>query len=89
MRVRIHVTPRSRKEGVEIERGADGPRIRVRVAAPPTDGRANEAVIELLAGRLGVPRRALRVAGGAASRHKWIEVDGLEEGDLWRRLEAE
>ena len=89
MRIRIQVTPRSRKEGVEIERGAGGTRIRVRVGAPPTDGRANDAVIELLAARLGLPRRAVRVAGGSTSRYKWIEVDGLEEGDLWRRLESE
>lgn len=89
MRIQIHVTPRSRKEGVDIERGAEGSRIRVRVGAPPTDGRANDAVIALMAQRLGLPRRALRVAGGAASRHKWIEVDGLEEEELWRRLEAD
>ncbi len=90
MRFQIHVTPKSRRESVEIEpeagKAAGRGRIRVRVTAPPDEGRANEAVIALLAERLGLPRRSLRVAGGAASRTKWIEADGLEEGELWRRL---
>jgi len=92
MRFQVHVTPKSRRESVEVEQGPEGGgaagrgRIRVRVTAPPEDGRANEAVIALLAERLGVSRRSLRVAGGAASRTKWIEADGLEEGELWRRL---
>ena len=60
----------------------------MRVTAAPEDGKANDAVVALLAERLGVPRRAVRVAGGASSRVKWIEVDGLEEAELWRRLEA-
>ncbi|MGE5177186.1 MAG: DUF167 domain-containing protein [Hyphomicrobiales bacterium] len=87
MRVSIHVTPKSRAEGIETAR-AEG-RIRVRVTAAPEGGRANEAVIRLLAERLGVPRTAIRVVGGATARRKWIEIDGMEEAELWRRLEAE
>jgi uncharacterized protein YggU (UPF0235/DUF167 family) len=86
VRVQVHVTPKSRTNVVEAARGADGGRIRVRVTAAPEDGKANDAVVALLAERLGLPRRAIRVAGGAASRVKWIEVDGLDEEDFWRRL---
>jgi uncharacterized protein YggU (UPF0235/DUF167 family) len=86
VRVQVHVTPKSRANAVEATRDAGGGRIRVRVTAAPEDGKANDAVVALLAERLGLPRRAVRVAGGAASRMKWIEIDGLDEEELWRRL---
>jgi uncharacterized protein YggU (UPF0235/DUF167 family) len=86
MRVAVRVTPKSRVEAVEASR-KDGT-IRVRVTAAPEDGRANEAVLRLLRERLGVARSAIRITGGAAARRKWIEIDGMEEADLWRRLEA-
>jgi len=89
VRFQVHVTPRSRRNEVDVERAAGARRIRVRVTAPPADGKANEAVVAVLAARLGVPRRSVRVAGGATSRVKWIEAEGLAEEDLWRRLEAE
>ncbi len=82
------MTPKSRANAVEAARSGGESRIRVRVTAAPEDGKANDAVVALLAERLGVPRRAVRVAGGASSRVKWIEVEGLEEAELWRRLEA-
>ena len=86
MRFQVRVTPKSRADGIQASR--DGGMIRVRVTAPPEDGRANEAVVALLAERLELPRRSIRLAGGATSRVKWIEADGLEEAELWRRLEA-
>lgn len=84
MRFQITVTPKSRMDEIVVSERA----VRVRVTAAPEDGRANRAVIELLSHRLGIPRSALSVAGGAASRRKWIEVEGLEEAEVWRRLEA-
>ena len=86
MRFQVRVTPKSRANEVRASR-ADGS-IRIRVTAAPTDGEANEAVLALLGKQLGLPRRAVRLAGGAKSRVKWIEADGLEEAELWRRLEA-
>ncbi|HKQ18167.1 MAG TPA: DUF167 domain-containing protein [Candidatus Eisenbacteria bacterium] len=86
MRFQVRVTPKSRADEIRASR-ADGS-IRVRVTAAPADGDANEAVLALLGKQLGLPRRAIRLVGGAASRVKWIEADGLEEAELWRRLEA-
>ena len=86
MRFQVRVTPKSRADEVRASR-ADGS-IRIRVTAAPADGKANEAVLALLGKQLGLPRRAIRLVGGAASRLKWIEADGLEEAELWRRLEA-
>ena len=87
MRLQIYVTPKSRANEITVSRAERS--VRIRVTAAPEDGRANQAVLELLRERLGVPRDQIRVAGGATSRRKWIEVDGLEEAEVWRRLEAQ
>jgi uncharacterized protein (TIGR00251 family) len=87
VRLQVHVTPKSRVNEITVSRAERS--VRIRVTAAPENGRANEAVLELLRERLGVPRDHLRVAGGATSRRKWIEVDGLEEVEIWRRLEAQ
>ena len=60
----------------------------VRVAAPPEGGRANEAVVELLAGALSLRPRELVILAGHASRIKTVAVRGLEEEELRRRLAA-
>jgi len=53
-----------------------GDAVKVRLAAPPVDGAANEELIRFVAERLGVPRSTVRIAAGAASRRKVVEVDG-------------
>lgn len=86
MRILVTVTPRSRTNEVTPDPGEGV--VRVRVTAPPADGKANEAVLALLKERLGIRAAALRLVGGGSSRRKWIEVDGLTEAELWRRLKA-
>ncbi len=86
MRFQIHVTPRGRRDEITGSR-AEGV-IRVRVTAVPEDGAANQAALALLRRRLGLAAGALRIVGGATSRRKWLEADGISEEDLWRRLEA-
>jgi uncharacterized protein len=86
VRFRVHVTPKSRADRIQADHATQV--IRVRVTAAPESGRANEAVIALLRQKLGLPAGTLRIVGGAAERRKWVEVDGIEEAELWRRLEA-
>ena len=74
IRISVRVSPGARRTEVV---GRHGGGWRVRVAAPPERGRANEALIEHLANVLGVPRRAVRVVAGPASRDKVVEIDGL------------
>ncbi|MFN8589532.1 MAG: DUF167 domain-containing protein [Candidatus Eisenbacteria bacterium] len=59
------------------------------VTAPPEDGRANDAVVELLAQLLDLKRRQVTVARGASSRSKTIAVEGLSAADAEARLAAE
>ena len=61
---------------------------KVAVAAPPLEGRANDAVVVLLSDLLGVHRRQVTLARGTSSRSKVIEVEGLSEAEANARLEA-
>ena len=74
--IAIRVTPRSSRPGIgEWKNGADGrAELEIRVAAPPTDGQANDAVVKLLSKRLGVPKSAIVIAGGETARHKRIAL---------------
>ncbi|ESQ77901.1 DUF167 domain-containing protein [Asticcacaulis sp. YBE204] len=56
--------------------------LKVRIAAPPIEGRANEALIAYLAKRLKVPKSRLTLLAGDTSRLKQIEVEGLDEAEV-------
>lgn len=73
IRVQVHVQPRASRSEVV---GTHGAALKVRLLAPPVDGAANEALVALLADRLGVPRRAVRIVQGATSRAKTVEIQG-------------
>lgn len=59
-----------------------GDALKVRVTAPPVDGAANAALIELLADRLGVSRSAVSIISGHAGRTKIVEVAGITAADV-------
>ena len=61
---------------------------KVCVSAPPEGGRANEAVLDLVSRLLGVKRRQVRMARGASSRSKWVEVEGLSAESAQAKLAA-
>jgi len=70
----LHVQPgASRTEFA----GKHGERIKIRLAAPAFEGRANAALIEFLAGHYGVPKRSVRIAAGLKSRRKRVVIDGV------------
>lgn len=77
------VSPGARRS--EIVGVADG-RLRIRVAAPAHEGRANAELLRFLAAQLDVPRRAVSLAAGAGSRRKLVRIDGLAEDEARRRL---
>ena len=61
---------------------------KVAVSAPPVDGRANEAVVELVSGLLGIARRQVRLARGGSARSKVLEVEGIDAAQAEARLAA-
>jgi hypothetical protein len=63
-----------------------GDTLKVSVSEPPEKGRANRAVLSLLAETLGVPRGSLRIIRGEGSRMKHVEVIGMDPADARLRL---
>ncbi|MFN0151765.1 MAG: DUF167 domain-containing protein, partial [bacterium] len=78
----VRVTPRGGRDAVT---GWDGDTLRVRVAAAPSDGAANRAVIDLLARHFGVAKRDIELVRGESSREKWVRVGGLDVAALRAR----
>ena len=85
--VSVRVTPRSSRPGIGGWRiAADGrEELEVRVAAAPTDGEANAALIRLLAKQFGVPKTAVEIISGEASRHKRVTLP-ITEAELHARF---
>ncbi len=71
-RLRLHVQPGASRTAVQGEH--DGC-LKLAVAAPPVDGRANDAIVKWFAKRQGVPRSAVRIAAGASARRKTLLVE--------------
>jgi uncharacterized protein (TIGR00251 family) len=84
-RVRLRVSAGSRTTEL-VGRHGDG--WKIRVAAPPEGGRANDAVLDLLAKRLGLPRRALSIVSGRTARDKVVQMSGIDHDETERRLES-
>lgn len=81
--LRVRLQPRAGRTEVVGEREGV---VVIRVAAPPVDGRANEALCALIAERAGVPKRAVSVVAGERSRDKVVRVDGVESIAVRRAL---
>jgi uncharacterized protein (TIGR00251 family) len=73
-RIKVYVQPRASKTAVA---GMHGDSVRIRLAAPPVDNAANEALVEFIADKLGLAKRNVRIVVGATSRRKVIEIDGV------------
>jgi len=83
--LKLRVSPGARRPGLG---GRHGDAWKVRVSAPPEDGRANDAVLALLSDALGLPRAAVEIVSGHASRDKTVMLRGLAQADAEARLTA-
>ena len=84
-RVRLRVAPGSRTSAIG---GAHGDAWRVRVAPPAEGGRANAAVVRLLAETFALPRASVRIVSGHGARDKIVELTGIGPDETERRLAA-
>ena len=84
MRLALRVQPGARRSAL-VARLAGG-EWKVAVSAPPVEGRANEAVVELVSGLLGVHRSQVTLVRGTSSRSKLFDVDGLSAEAVEQRL---
>ena len=83
MIVAVRVIPRSPKSAIT---GLRGDSLLIRLNAPPVDGAANEALIELLAQAFGRPRRDISLVAGEKSRDKRVAIEGISDADFKTRL---
>jgi uncharacterized protein len=80
----VHAQPGARRTAIVGEHGG---RLKIAVNAPPLDGRANLALIELLSNRLGLPQRAVTLEAGDASREKrFFAATTASADEIARRL---
>lgn len=71
--LQLHVQPGARKTEIA---GRHGDALKVRLAAPPVDGKANDCLIAFVAERLGVPKAGVELVSGSTSRRKRLRVRG-------------
>jgi uncharacterized protein (TIGR00251 family) len=79
----VRAQPGARRAGVQGEQAGS---LKVAVTAPPEDGRANKALIEVLRAALGVKRSQITLLSGQSSREKKLLISGLTVEDLTTRL---
>ena len=79
----VKVHPRAKRDGIA---GELGEALKLTVAAPPVEGRANDACVRLLAQALGVPRSSVTVVAGGSGRQKLIRIAGMRAEELRTRL---
>jgi uncharacterized protein YggU (UPF0235/DUF167 family) len=79
----LHVVPGARLTAFA---GRHGDAWKLRVSAPPEDGRANREILRFIASKAGLGANNIRLAQGAGSRRKRLVIRGLEPGELLRRL---
>jgi uncharacterized protein YggU (UPF0235/DUF167 family) len=81
--LRVRVVPRASRTALTRDRGGA---LRAHLNAPPVEGAANRALLELLAERLRLPKRRLEIVAGARAREKVVRVHGCSEAELEERV---
>ena len=88
MELDIRVHPRASRNAIEVEGERSELKIIVRVTAVPEGGKANDAVVALLAKRLQVPKSSIRIVRGHKSRDKRVSIEGMSSAGTIERLRA-
>ena len=83
VQIDVRVIPRAKKNACG---GMRSGALLVRLAAPPVDGAANDALLSFLSELLDIPRRAVRIVSGERGRRKRVAIDGLTADDIQKRL---
>ena len=85
----VHITVRAVPNAPQNQVvGIQGDAIKIRLKAPPVDGKANEVLVRFLSEILGLPRKQISLTAGSTSRNKSVRITGLALPDLTARLQA-
>lgn len=83
MELQVRVQPRARRNSIEV---VDGSKLKIYVTTAPEGGKANDAVVALLAKSLGIAKSHVRIVRGHKSRDKLLDIEGLTEDEVIARL---
>jgi len=85
LRLRLRLQP-----GAKVSRvvGYHGDRLKIAIAAPPADGKANAALIKWLSSELGLTQKAVEIVAGLTTRDKQVLIHGGAQAGVWRQLIA-
>ena len=81
--LRLRVVPNAKRNEVV---GVHGDAIKIKIQAAAMDGKANAAVLAFVAEKLGISARQIALKAGEKSRDKTLAIEGMEAGDVWRKL---
>lgn len=81
--IKVHLTPKASRERIGEQFGGA---VKVWVSAPPVDGKANTALLKLLAKRLKIPKTRLKIISGETSRNKVLQASGLTAKEAANRI---
>jgi len=81
--IRVHLQPKASREEVV---GLHGDAVKIRVLAPPSGGKANEALRQFIAARCGIPVGGVEILAGQTSRHKVLRLVGISKEEVERCL---
>jgi uncharacterized protein (TIGR00251 family) len=81
--LKVRLQPRASRDGID---GLHGDALKVKVTAPPLEGKANKAVKKLLAGKLGLSPSQIEVIAGERSREKLLRISGISRAEMEKAL---
>lgn len=83
-KLKIRVTPRAKRNEVYciLEDGT----IKVRLTAPPVEGKANKALIKYFSGIFEIPRSRIEILSGLKSRNKLVNIQGMDSVEIYKKL---
>jgi uncharacterized protein (TIGR00251 family) len=81
--LKVNLQPRASRNGID---GVQGDALKLRVTAPPVEGRANKALKKLLAEHLGIPPSRIAIISGRRSREKLVQLSGISRAELEKAL---
>jgi uncharacterized protein (TIGR00251 family) len=84
--IAVRLTPRSTKN--EVSEVLDDGSVKIRLTAPPVEGKANAALIDFLSDLLGVPKSKVEIVGGLTSRDKLVSILGLDADTVQKKILA-
>lgn len=83
VRLNVYVQPRASKTEIV---GVHGDAVKIRLAAPPVDGAANDELVRFLAKQLGVAQSNIEIVGGMTSRNKTVAIHGVPLADVQKMI---